>query len=140
MEQGIRYAQERNVRVFIALNTYPQPKGWSRWSEAVDQAAELGVNALIVADIGVMDYATERWPDLPRHLSVQGSATNYDAIRFYHKHFGIRRVVLPRVLSLSQVEHVVENSPVDVELFGFGSLCVMGIHPIPLEPVHLHTR
>ncbi len=125
MEQGIRYAQERNVRVFIAINTYPQPKGWARWSEAVDQAAELGVNALIVADIGVMDYATERWPDLPRHLSVQGSATNYDAIRFYHKHFGIRRVVLPRVLSLSQVEHVVENSPVDIELFGFGSLCVM---------------
>ncbi len=125
MEQGIRYAQERNVRVFIALNTYPQPKGWSRWSEAVDLAAELGVNALIVADIGVMDYATERWPDLPRHLSVQGSATNYDAIRFYHKHFGIRRVVLPRVLSLSQVEQVIKNSPVDVELFGFGSLCVM---------------
>jgi len=66
-----------------------------------------------------------KWPDLPRHLSVQGSATNYEAIRFYHKHFGIRRVVLPRVLSLSQVQHVVENSPVDVELFGFGSLCVM---------------
>ncbi|MEK8020198.1 MAG: peptidase U32 family protein [Candidatus Parabeggiatoa sp.] len=125
MEQGIRYAQERNVRVFIAINTYPQPKGWARWSEAVDQAAELGVNALIVADIGVMDYATERWPDLPRHLSVQGSATNYDAIRFYHKHFGIRRVVLPRVLSLSQVEQVIKNSPVDIELFGFGSLCVM---------------
>jgi len=125
MEQGIRYAQERNVRVFIAINTYPQPKGWARWIEAVDQAAELGVNALIVADIGVMDYATERWPDLPRHLSVQGSATNYDAIRFYHKHFGIRRVVLPRVLSLSQVEQVIKNSPVDVELFGFGSLCVM---------------
>jgi O2-independent ubiquinone biosynthesis protein UbiU len=125
MEQGIRYAQERNVRVFIALNTYPQPKGWHRWTDAVDHAAELGVNALIVADIGVMDYAAERWPDLPRHLSVQGSATNYDAIHFYHKHFGIRRVVLPRVLSLSQVEHVVENSPVDVELFGFGSLCVM---------------
>jgi len=125
MEQGIRYAQERNVRVFIAINTYPQPKGWARWSEAVDQAAELGVNALIVADIGVMDYATERWPDLPRHLSVQGSATNYDAIRFYHKHFSIRRVVLPRVLSLSQVEQVIKNSPVDIELFGFGSLCVM---------------
>ena len=125
MEQGIDYAHERNVRVFIAINTYPQPKGWLRWQKAVDQAAEMKVDALIVADLGVMDYASEQWPDLPRHLSVQGSATNYEAIRFYHKHFAIRRVVLPRVLSLSQVQHVVENSPVAIEIFGFGSLCVM---------------
>ncbi len=125
MEQGIRYAHDHKVQVFLAINTYPQPKGWSRWTEAVDRAADLGIDVLILADLGVLDYAAERWPDLPRHLSVQASATNYEAIRFYHKHFGIRRVVLPRVLSLSQVKHVVENSPVDVEVFGFGSLCVM---------------
>jgi putative protease len=125
MEQGIRYAHERNVRIFLAINTYPQPKGWSRWQAAVDHAAELGVDALILADLGVLDYATERWPDLPRHLSVQGSATNYEAIRFYHKHFGIRRVVLPRVLSLSFVAYLITNSPIDIEIFGFGSLCVM---------------
>ncbi|HHB92911.1 MAG TPA: U32 family peptidase [Thioploca sp.] len=125
MEQGIRYAHERNVRVFIAINTYPQPKGWSRWQEAVDHAADLGIDALILADLGVLDYATNKWPDLPLHLSVQGSATNYESISFYHRHFGIRRVVLPRVLSLPQVQRVVENSPVAVEVFGFGSLCVM---------------
>ncbi len=125
MEQGIRYARERNVRVFIAINTYPQPKGWPRWQEAVDHAADLGIDALILADLGVLDYATNKWPDLPLHLSVQGSATNYESISFYHRHFGIRRVVLPRVLSLPQVQRVVENSPVAVEVFGFGSLCVM---------------
>ncbi len=125
MEQGIRYARERNVRVFIAINTYPQPKGWPRWQEAVDHAADLEIDALILADLGVLDYATNKWPDLPLHLSVQGSATNYESISFYHRHFGIRRVVLPRVLSLPQVQRVVENSPVAVEVFGFGSLCVM---------------
>jgi putative protease len=125
MEQGIRYAHERNARVFLAINTYPQPKGYLRWQQAVDNAAELGVDALIVADLGILDYASENYPDLARHLSVQASATNYEAINFYHKHFGIRRVVLPRVLSLSQVKHVVDNSPVAIEVFGFGSLCVM---------------
>jgi putative protease len=125
MEQGIHYAHERNARVFLAINTYPQPNGYLRWQQAVDNAAELGVDALIVADIGVLDYASERYPDLARHLSVQASATNYEAINFYHEHFGIRRVVLPRVLSLSQVKHVVDNSPVAIEVFGFGSLCVM---------------
>ena len=75
--------------------------------------------------MGVMDYAAERWPKLRLHLSVQGSVTTAAGIRFYHEHFGIRRVVLPRVLSVKQVARVVEESPVPVETFGFGSLCVM---------------
>ncbi len=124
-QEGIRYAHERGTKVFVAINTYPQPSGWKRWEKSVDHAAELGVDALILADIGVMDYARERWPDLRLHLSVQGSATNAEAINFYYQNFGIQRVVLPRVLSLKQVKYVAENSPVPIEVFGFGSLCVM---------------
>ncbi len=122
---GIAYARQRGRRVFIAINTYPQPAGWSRWQAAVDAAAELGADALIVADIGIMDYAARRWPDLRLHLSVQASATNPESIRFYHENFGIQRVVLPRVLSLKQVQQLVVQSPVPIEVFGFGSLCVM---------------
>jgi len=124
-EQGVQYAHTRGRRVFVALNTFPQPDGWARWQRAVDQAAELGVDAVIAADISVLDYACQRHPQLPLHLSVQGSATNYEAIRFYHERFGIRRVVLPRVLSLPQVRHVLDSSPVGIEVFGFGGLCIM---------------
>ena len=122
---GINYAHQRGVKVFFAINTYPQPEGWARWQTAVDRAALLGADALILADIGLMDYTANRWPDLRLHLSVQGSATNPGAIRFYYEHFGIQRVVLPRVLSLRQVQQVIEQIPVPVEVFGFGSLCVM---------------
>ncbi len=123
--EGIEYAKARAKRVFMAINTYPRPDGWDRWREAVDSAASLGVDALICADIGVLDYACRRWPDLNLHLSVQASSTNYEALAFYHESFGIKRAVLPRVLSLSQVEHVIDNTPVEIEVFGFGSLCVM---------------
>ena len=78
-----------------------------------------------MADMGVMDYAAERWPDLRLHLSVQGSVTAAAGIKFFHEHFGIKRVVLPRVLSVNQVAQVIKESPVPVETFGFGSLCVM---------------
>lgn len=122
---GISYAHQRGSKVFVAINTYPQPSGWVRWQKAVDHAAELGVDALILADIGVMDYAAERWPDLRLHLSVQGSATSQESIDFYYRNFNIRRAVIPRVLSLRQVRAVAENSPVPIEVFGFGSLCVM---------------
>jgi O2-independent ubiquinone biosynthesis protein UbiU len=123
--EGIQYARRRGVKVFLALNTYPQPANWQRWQQALDRAATLGVDAVIAADPGVLEYAAGRYPELPLHLSVQGSATNYEALRFYREQFKVRRAVLPRVLSLAQVEHVVANSPVEIEVFGFGSLCVM---------------
>ncbi|MBT3012488.1 MAG: peptidase U32 family protein [Candidatus Thiodiazotropha endolucinida] len=123
--EGIAYAKEHGKRVFMAINTYPRPDGWERWRQAVDSAASLSVDALICADIGVLDYASRQWPELNLHLSVQASSTNYEALAFYHESFGIKRAVLPRVLSLSQVRQVVENTPVEIEIFGFGSLCVM---------------
>jgi O2-independent ubiquinone biosynthesis protein UbiU len=123
--EGIQYARRQGVKVFLALNTYPQPANWPRWQEAVDRAARLGVDAVIAADPGVLGYAAERYPELPLHLSVQGSATNYEALGFYREQFKVRRAVLPRVLSLGQVAHVVANSPLEIEVFGFGSLCVM---------------
>jgi putative protease len=123
--QGIRYAREHGRRIFVAINTYPQTAAFSRWQAAVDRAAELEVDALILADLGVMDYARESWPGLRLHLSVQASATTAEAISFYHQQFGIRRAVLPRVLSIRQVEQVIGSSPVPIEVFGFGSLCVM---------------
>ena len=123
--EAVRYAHARGKKVFLALNTYPQAANWQRWQEAVDNAAEAGVDAVIIADAGLMRYASRAYPELRLHLSVQGSATNYEAINFYHEHFGIRRAVLPRVLSLPQVEQLVQHTPVEIELFGFGGLCVM---------------
>ncbi len=123
--EGIRYAHGKGSKVLLALNTYPQAENWAPWRAAVDRAAGAGIDAIILADPALMQYAAGKYPDLRLHLSVQGSATNYEAINFYHKHFNIQRAVLPRVLSLEQVEHVSKNTPVEIEVFGFGSLCVM---------------
>jgi putative protease len=125
LAEGIRYAQGKGRKVLMALNTYPPPATRPRWHAAVDKAADLGVNAVILADPGLMAYARRVHPDLRLHLSVQGSATNYEAINFYRDRFGIQRAVLPRVLSLAQVENVINNTGVEIELFGFGGLCVM---------------
>ena len=70
-------------------------------------------------------YAARTHRNLRLHLSVQGSATNYEAINLYREQFGIQRVVLPRVLSLEQVKQLAQRTQVEIEVFGFGSLCVM---------------
>lgn len=123
--QGVKYAHDRGRKVYVAINTYPQPSGWKRWTNAIDRSANIGADAVILADIGLMEYAHNKHPDLNLHLSVQGSATSYEALDFYYQNFNIKRAVLPRVLSIAQVKKVIERSPVEIEVFGFGSLCVM---------------
>ncbi len=123
--EGVSYAHGKGCKVLLALNTYPKSSTLEIWQRAIDRAAANGIDAIIMADPGLMQYTKEKWPDLRLHLSVQGSATNYEAINFYHQNFGVTRAVLPRVLSVAQVEQVLRHTPVEIEVFGFGSLCVM---------------
>ncbi|MBI2970042.1 MAG: U32 family peptidase [Gammaproteobacteria bacterium] len=123
--RGVEYARQHKRRVFVAINTFPPPAAWDAATRAVEDAVGIGADALILADIGLLDYASRTHPGARLHLSVQGSATNRHAIAFYHREFGIARAILPRVLSLSQVRRLVASVPVEVEVFAFGSLCVM---------------
>lgn len=125
IRQGIHYAHASDCKVFLALNTYAQTRSWAQWTDAVDTGAELGVDALILADLGLLRYAADTHPQQRLHLSVQASATNPHALAFYQQQFGVQRAVLPRVLSLKQVRQLIQNTDMQIEVFAFGSLCVM---------------
>ncbi|MGL5226076.1 MAG: peptidase U32 family protein, partial [Aeromonas sp.] len=96
-----------------------------RWKQAVDRGVALGADALIIADLAVLEYASQRYPDMTLHVSVQASATNAAAIRFYQQQFNVQRVVLPRVLSMHQVKQLARETDIGLEVFAFGSLCIM---------------
>ena len=125
VREGLAFAHARGRRVLMALNTFADARDETPWQRAVDRAAELGTDALIVADSAVLADARRRHPQLTLHLSVQASATNHEAIRYYRERYGIQRAVLPRVLTLQQVQQLIERCETPVEVFGFGSLCVM---------------
>lgn len=125
LRRGIAYAHAHGRQVYLALNTYPDSARLPQWLAAVDRAAELGADAIIAAEMAVLDHAARHHPGLARHLSVQGSATTAAALRYAHERFGIARAVLPRVLSLQQVERLCATAPVPLEVFAFGSLCIM---------------
>ena len=127
LEKAIEYVHDKHKKIHLALNTFAHPSGFKRWTDAVDRAASHGVDALIVADIAILEYAARRYPELELHLSVQASATNVAAIDFYQQNFNVKRVVLPRVLSIHQVKQLSRTIPANVELevFAFGSLCIM---------------
>jgi putative protease len=125
VQAGVAHAHARGAQVLMALNTFAAARDPSPWFRAADKAVALGADALIVADTAVMAWCRRQHPQLRLHLSVQASATSHAAIEFYRERYGIQRAVLPRVLTLQQVAQVIERTEVDIEVFGFGSLCVM---------------
>lgn len=125
IRSGVALARSLGRKVLFAINTFPQAGRAHEWRTAIDTACDLGADAVILADPGLLAYARDRHPDLRLHLSVQGSATHVDAIELMREQFGIRRVVLPRVLTLTEIEKLARQTTVEIEVFGFGSLCVM---------------
>lgn len=125
MAEGVNYAHARGAKVLVAINTFPRAGAEELWHRAVADAEIAGVDAVILADPGILAHAAEYHPNLRRHLSVQAAAANPDAINLYAEAFGVRRVVLPRVLTVAEITAINREIDVETEVFVFGGLCVM---------------
>lgn len=126
MREAVAYAHERGARVLIALNTFMRAGSTDLWKRGVDDAVAAGADALILADVGLVEYARKAHPKQRLHLSVQAAAATPEAIAFYRDRFGIARVVLPRVLTVEEIARLTANAaPCETEVFVFGGLCVM---------------
>ncbi|ATY77892.1 protease [Aeromonas veronii] len=125
LEKAVDYVHQHGRKLHIAINTFAHPGADARWKQAVDRGVALGADALIIADLAVLEYASRHYPEMELHVSVQASATNAAAIRFYQQQFNVTRVVLPRVLSMHQVKQLARETDVGLEVFAFGSLCIM---------------
>jgi putative protease len=121
LKEGVAYAHARACNVLVAINTFPRAGEMNLWREAVDKAVDAGADAIIVADIGVLDYAKRTHPHLRLHLSVQAGAANASSIAFYRDRFDVRRVVLPRVLSVDEVAALISRTGIETEVFAFAA-------------------
>lgn len=125
MGEGVEYAHEHGAKVLAAINTFPLAGDEKPWHDAIDNAAAVGVDAVIMADLGLLGYTTKKHPDLRRHLSVQAAASNPLSIAFYRERFDIKRVVLPRVLEMAEVKSIINEIGIETEVFCFGSVGTM---------------
>jgi len=121
LEQGIAYAHGRGAKVLLAINSFPPAGKTELWKQAVDDGVRLGADALIVADIGVADYSANHHPDQRLHLSVQAGAPSVEAIRFYCEEFSVKRVVLPRILTVPEIKALHGEIGCEIECFIFGN-------------------
>lgn len=121
MAEGVRYAHERGTKVLVTVNSFPPGGRFALWQQAIEDVARLGADAAIIADIGVARFAASHYPDLRLHLSVQAGASSPEAICFYCEEFGVKRVVLPRILTVDEIDALKRQIPCEIECFIFGN-------------------
>lgn len=121
----VDFAHKKQAKILLALNTFPPAGQFDLWKQAVDDAVAIGVDAIIVADVGVAAYAAEKYPEQRLHLSVQAGASSPEAIQYYCREFNIKRVVLPRILTVEEISSIHSAIPCEIEAFIFGNIGMM---------------
>ncbi|MDR2578741.1 MAG: U32 family peptidase [Chitinispirillales bacterium] len=118
----VPYAHSRNVKVYVTLNTLIKQNEVKPALHLLYQLDQIGVDAVIAADIGLMRLASAHFPKLRLHGSTQAAVHNGHGAEFL-KTLGVRRVVLARELSLDEIAATTKQSPIETEVFVHGALC-----------------
>ncbi|MHA1549062.1 MAG: ubiquinone anaerobic biosynthesis protein UbiU [Alphaproteobacteria bacterium] len=125
LEVAVGYAHDHDAKVLAAINSFPTAGRTSIWKQAIDDAVRIGVDAVIVADIGMARYLAREHGSQRIHLSVQAGASSPEAINFYCRAFDIKRVVLPRILTVAEIKQVHDEIGCEIEAFIFGNIGMM---------------
>ena len=121
---GIAYAHEHGRKFFAVLNVIPHMRRVNAFDEALHEVAALKPDAFIMADPGLIDRAITLYPEIPVHLSVQANTVNAGTVKFWQK-IGVKRCILARELSLSEIAMIREACPdMELEVFIHGALCI----------------
>lgn len=124
LREGVEYAHERNVKVYLVLNAIPRNFDMNGLGEYVKKCESLGVDGVIAADPGVISIIKKN-TQLEIHLSTQANAMNYETARFWYD-YGLKRIILARELKLKEIEEFRKHLPEDceIEVFVHGAMCM----------------
>ena len=123
LAEAVKYCHIRGVAVHLTLNTLVSDKETPDVITLIRQAAQCGVDAFIVQDLGVVRLCREIAPDVPVHGSTQMTIHSLPGVKLCAA-WGFTRVVLSRELSREEIRYICANSPIEIEVFGHGALCM----------------
>ena len=123
LSEAVKYCHIRGVAVHLTVNTLVSDREMPKLEELIRRAAECGVDAFIVQDLGVVQLCRQIAPQIPVHGSTQLTVHALDGVRMCAA-LGIQRVVLSRELSREEIRYICANSPIEIEIFGHGALCM----------------
>ncbi|MDD2553170.1 MAG: U32 family peptidase [Desulfotomaculaceae bacterium] len=123
LAEGVRFAHEQGVRVYVTVNIFAHNRDLAGLPAYLDMLCQVGTDAVIVSDPGVIGLIRRLYPALPIHLSTQANTTNWAAARFWEE-LGVRRIVLARELSLPEISEIREQVALELEIFIHGAMCI----------------
>ncbi len=125
LRRAVGLCRAKGVKVHVTCNTMPRNEEVARLPEWLEYLEELGVDAVILADVGTLALAKRHAPHVQRHISTQASVVNYQSARAWHE-LGASRVILARELSLEEVKEIRAKAPreLEIEVFAHGAMCV----------------
>lgn len=122
-EEGLEYAHTRGVKVYVTLNVYPRNDDFEELKSYIAELDKLGVDAVIVSDLGMLTLVREVAPDMEIHISTQANNVNWLTAKKWTE-LGAKRVVLARELSCREIAEIGEKSGAELEAFVHGAMCV----------------
>ena len=125
LSEAVKYAHDRGVKVYLTLNTMPREYEYKLLKDYLADLAGIGLDAMIIADIGVLMLVKELLPNMEIHISTQANAVSAADCRAWYA-LGAKRVVLARELTLEEIKSIKAQIPADLELecFIHGSMCI----------------
>ena len=123
LEEAVKYCHIRGVEVHLTLNTLVSDKETADVAALIRHAATCGVDAFIVQDLGVIQLCKQIAPHIPLHGSTQMTVHSLPGVQLCAA-WGLSRVVLSRELSRDEIRYICQNSPVEIEVFAHGALCM----------------
>jgi len=123
LKEGTEFLHARDKQIYVTVNMIPHNEDLENLPEYLHQLEEIGVDALIISDPGVLNIIREEDIDLDLHLSTQANAVNYASVNFWHK-LGLERVILARELSKEEIKEIRENTDISLEMFIHGAMCI----------------
>ena len=123
LKEGTEFLHARDKQIYVTVNMIPHNEDLENLPEYLHQLEEIGVDALIISDPGVLNIIREEEIDLDLHLSTQANAVNYASVNFWHK-LGLERIILARELSKEEIKEIRENTDISLEMFIHGAMCI----------------
>ncbi len=123
LEQAVEYAHARGVKVYVTVNIFAHNADLDGLENYLLLLDKIGVDALIIADPGILSVSRETLPDMPIHLSTQANVTNAASARFWASQ-GVTRLNLARELGLDEIKEIRAATDITLEMFVHGALCI----------------
>ncbi len=125
LREAVKYAHDRSVKVYLTLNTMPREYEYPELRKYLTELSDIPLDAMIIADVGVLALVKEIRPDMEIHISTQANATSSAACLAWYR-LGAKRVVLARELTLDEIKEIRRNIPneLEIECFMHGSMCI----------------